>query len=153
MLKYLPFLLLLLVIAIVIRDDFAFTLIYLFAGAFAVGAWWSTKSLGQIEHSRSFIEHSFLGEKVQIKLQFRNRGWLPVPWLKIQDELPVGLSTAPSFATVTSLGPNAETTYIYELEGRKRGCYNIGPLFLSSGDILGLIEEIHIQKPMETLTI
>ena len=39
--RYLPLLILLVVIAAIFRDDFSFTLLYLFAGAFALGTWWS----------------------------------------------------------------------------------------------------------------
>ncbi len=151
--KYLPFLFLLFIIAVVMRDDFVFTLIYLFAGAFAAGIWWSSRALGQIEHNRKFCNHIFLGEKVEIMLQFRNTGWLPVPWLKIQDDLPVGLSSSPFFSAVTSLGSKDKAAFSYVLEGSKRGLYQIGPLLISTGDILGLNKAQYAQRPNQTLTV
>jgi len=98
MLRFLPVLLLLILLAATMRDDFALTLMYLFIGAAAAGAWWSRKALAQIEPQRQVGAHAFLDEKVRVRLQFRNRGWLPVLWLNIQDELPVGLSSDPSFS-------------------------------------------------------
>jgi len=150
---YLPLIVLLVILAATLRDDFALTLIYLFIGAFAAGTWWSRKSLGQVEAERQFIDHAFLGEKVEVSLHFRNRGWLPVLWLSLQDALPVGLSTFPAFAQVTSLGPKAGMHFKYTLEARKRGYYPVGPLFLSTGDLLGLSGTLQTEGPAQHLTV
>src|SRR5687767_15858803 len=91
---YLPLIILLIVIAAWMRDDFAVTLIYLFVGAFVAGSWWSRKSLAQISHKRLFNDHAFLGEKVEISLQVHNQGWLPVLWMNAQDALPVEIGRA-----------------------------------------------------------
>lgn len=153
MLRFLPVLFLLIIIAAVMRDDFALTLVYLFVGASAAGAWWSSKSLAQIRPERKLGAHAFLGEKVAVRLQFRNQGWLPVLWLKVQDELPVGLSTEPSYSRVTSLAPGAVTQFDYILDARKRGYYPIGPLLYSTGDILGLHASSQRQEAAQSLTV
>jgi len=153
MLRFLPVLLLLIILAATMRDDFALTLVYLFIGAAAAGAWWSRKALAQIEPERKVGAHAFLDEKVRVRLQFRNRGWLPVLWLNIQDELPVGLSSEPSFSLVTSLRPGELAHFDYTLDARKRGYYAIGPLRVSSGDILGLHAQRQLEKASQYLTV
>jgi uncharacterized protein (DUF58 family) len=150
---YLSLLVILLFVAAALRDDFALTLIYLFVGAFATGIWWSRRSLTKLEARREFSDHAFLGDKVKIGIKIKNSSWLPLPWLSIQDALPVGLSTAPLFEQATTLGPKAETEFAYTLEARKRGYYSVGPLALSTGDLLGLSAAVQKNAPAQYLTV
>ena len=69
MLRFLPVLLLLIIIAAIMRDDFALTLVYLCLGAILAGAWWSRRSLSQIEGGRKMDAHTFLGEKILVRLK------------------------------------------------------------------------------------
>jgi uncharacterized protein (DUF58 family) len=150
---YLPLLVLLVIVAAAMRDDFALTLIYLFVGAFGAGIWWSRRSLSKLEPRRAFSDHAFLGEKVKIEVKVKNPGWLPLPWVSIQDGLPVGLSSAPLFERVTTLGPKSSADFSYTLEARKRGYYPVGPLSISTGDILGLNESLQKNLPAQYLTV
>lgn len=150
---YLPLLLTLLVIAALMRDDFALTLMYLFIGASALASWWTRRSLAQIEFTRRFSDRVFLGESVTIDLSFRNRGVLPVVWMKVQDALPVALSTSPAYEYVTNLGPRGEAQMQYTLVARKRGYYPIGPLFLSTGDVLGIQPPSQVEGAAGHLTV
>jgi uncharacterized protein (DUF58 family) len=136
--NYFPLLIILLFLAALFQDDFSFTLLYLFAGAFAIGAWWSRRSLAAIHFKREFINRVFLGEEVSIKLTIRNTAWLPVPWVRIHEGLPVELSGPESFQRIASFGPREEKIFEYHLAARRRGYYSIGPIFFSSSDILGL---------------
>jgi uncharacterized protein (DUF58 family) len=151
--NYLPLLVLLLVIAALMRDDFALTLIYLFVGSFALGSWWSRTSLRQIDHRRQFNARAFLGEKVDINLHVVNRGWLPVLWMNARDGLPVALSSSPNFQQVVSLGPHAEAHFNYSVNAIKRGYYPIGPFFVSTGDILGLNRPLRQESQVQYLTV
>ena len=65
---YLPVLILLILLAVFLRDDFALTLIYLFLGAFVLGTWWSRRSLDQVSHQRKYTDRAFLGEKIAVEL-------------------------------------------------------------------------------------
>ena len=150
---FIPLLVLLLLLAALMRDDFAITLIYLVVGAVAIGTWWSHRSLARITFKRQFAAWAFLGEKIDVGIQINNKGWLPVLWVDIQESLPVALSSFPFFEHVTTLGPRAETRYHYTLEARKRGYYPIGPLFASTGDILGLSRPVRLQGLVQFLTV
>lgn len=150
---YLPLLVLLLVIAAALRDDFALTLIYLFVGAFGAGIWWTRRALSRLQAARSFSTRAFLGEKVHFEIQVKNPGWLPLPWVEIRDGLPVGLSSSPTFECVTTLGPKSRAGFSYTLEARKRGYYPVGPLALSTGDLLGLNPPLQKNLPEQYLTV
>jgi uncharacterized protein (DUF58 family) len=83
----------------------------------------------------------------------KNTGWLPVPWLELRESLPVALVGPRSFQTVTHLGPRADARFEYTVEARKRGYYPIGPLLVSTGDILGLSETIQGKSQTEHLIV
>ncbi|HEY2982134.1 MAG TPA: DUF58 domain-containing protein, partial [Anaerolineales bacterium] len=150
---YVPLLILLVALAAFLRDDFALTLIYLFVAAFAAGTWWSRRALSRLEQERHFSDHAFLGEQIAIEIQVRNRGWLPVPWLELRETLPLALAGPQVFRRVTSLGPRGASRFEYSMQALKRGYYPIGPMFISSGDILGLNEPARREWPVEYLTV
>lgn len=150
---YLPLLVVLLLIAAFLRGDFALTLMYLVIGALAAGMWWSRRALGQVEIKRRFAAHAFLGEKVKINLDVQNKGWLPVPWLELRDTLPVALAGPNSFQSVVHLRPRAGAHFEYSIEARKRGFYTIGPLFISTGDILGLSDPLQAHSHADSLVV
>ncbi|MGE5775873.1 MAG: DUF58 domain-containing protein, partial [Chloroflexota bacterium] len=143
----------LLLIASFLRGDFALTLIYLIIGALAGGTWWYYGALKRLGAKRHFNDHAFLGEKVSIRLSLKNEGWLPLLWLELRETLPVALVGPHSFQTVTNLGPRAEAQFEYEIEARKRGYYPIGPLFVATGDILGLSEALQGKSEVEHLVV
>ena len=150
---FLPLLVVLLLIAAFLRGDFALTLIYLVVGALAAGMWWGSQTLAQVKAKRRFSAHAFLGERVRIQLHVQNKGWLPVPWLELRETLPVALAGPNSFQSVIHLGPRAGADFEYSVEARKRGYYPIGPLLLSTGDILGLSNSLLAHCPAEALVV
>lgn len=150
---FLPLLVVLLVIAAFMQGDFALTVIYLVVGALAAGMWWGRRALSQVQTKRQFPNHAFLGEQVKIHLRVQNKGWLPVPWLELRETLPVALVGPHGFQTVTNLGPRADTHFEYSVQARKRGYYPIGPLSVSTGDVLGLSDSLHVQTPSEALIV
>src|SRR6266540_5118090 len=150
---FLPLLVVLLLIAAFMRGDFALTLIYLVVGALVAGLWWSHRALAQVGIKRRFNTHAFLGEKVKVDLQIQNKGWLPLPWLELRETLPVALVGPNNFQSVIHLGPRAEANFEYSVEARKRGYYPIGPLSISTGDILGVNESLQVDCRAEPLVV
>lgn len=150
---FLPLLVVLLLIAAFLRGDFALTVIYLVVGALAAGMWWSRRALRQVKVRRRFSSHAFLGETVKIDLHVQNKGWLPLPWLELHETLPVALVGPNNFQSVIHLGPRSGANFEYSVEARKRGYYAIGPLSVSTGDILGLSDSLLAQSPAEALVV
>jgi len=153
MATFLPLLIVLMIIAALMRDDFSLTLAYLFVGVTVIGTWWERRSLAQVKHERRYNEHAFLDEQVEINLCVHNRGWLPVLWVGLQDSLPVALSASPFFQQVLSLGPGAKVNFNYSVYAKKRGYYPIGPLFISGGDVLGLNKPQRLENKAQHLTV
>ena len=150
---FLPLLVVLLLIAAFMRGDFALTLIYLVVGGLVAGLWWSNRALAQVEIKRRFNTHAFLGERIQIDLRLQNKGWLPVLWLELRETLPVALVGPNSFRSVITLGPRSHANFEYSVDARKRGYYPIGPLSISTGDILGLRDSLQMENPAEHLVV
>jgi len=152
--NYFPLLVLLIILAALFQDDFSFTLLYLFAGAFAIGTWWSRRSLAAIRFKRNFTNRVFLGEDVRVELAISNSGWLPIPWIRIHEGLPVELSGPESFQRIASLGPHEQKSFEYHVEARRRGYYPVGPIFFTSSDILGLsTSDLRREGETEHLTV
>ncbi len=150
------FLILIVILAALIRDDLLFTVVYLFAGAFLLGRWWSRRALRGVHFNRSMTTHAFMGEEVPVRLEIHNTSLLPVVWMTVQDLLPVELvrsRTQNQTNVVLSLGPKEKTALDYTLLTRKRGCYQVGPLVASSGDLLGLGGEDRSETSADVLTV
>jgi uncharacterized protein (DUF58 family) len=150
---FLPLLIILLAIGALMREDFVFTLIYLLAGAFAFGRWWSRKALKSLKIERKFPDRAFLGEEVQVDLELSNPGLLPAVWVRLHESLPVEMAVPNFFRSVVSLGPREEVKLHYLLKARKRGYYPIGPLNLHSGDLLGITEQSTYEWGPNYLTV
>lgn len=150
---FLPLLFVLIVIAAFMRGDFALTLIYLVVGALAAGVWWSNRALAQLKIERHFNNHAFLDEEIKVDLHVKNQGWLPLPWLELRETLPVALVGPNHFQSVIHLGPRRDAHFEYILAARKRGYYLVGPLFISTGDILGLRESLQATQAPEYLVV
>lgn len=148
-----PLLFVLLLVAVFMRGDFALALAYMIIGGFVAGSWWIRKALAQVEAKRQFNTHAFLGEKIKISLQVKNKGWLPLPWLELHDSLPSALASSRTFQTVTNLGSRSDARFEYSVEASKRGYHSIGPLSISTGDILGLNESLRAESKAEHVVV
>jgi uncharacterized protein (DUF58 family) len=136
--RFLPFLLLLFIIAAVLRVDFFFTIVYLYFGVYFLSRVWTQQALRQLRVEREFSDRAFSGDEMRARLIVHNDGWLPVPWLYLHESLPVNLSVPPFLREVVVLGPHARRSFAYTLNCRRRGYYVIGPLRMRMGDLLGV---------------
>lgn len=131
------FLVFLLFLAALLRVDFYFYLFYLSVGVLAVGRLWAWRAARQVSYRRLYPERVFWGERPQVGLELHNRGHLPVLWLHAHDSLPIELRSPNFFEHVLSLKPRERVTLTYQLDCRRRGYWQLGPLALQSGDLLG----------------
>lgn len=150
---YLPFLFVLVVVAVLLRDDTVLTLFYLLVGVYFAAQWWSRRALRAVCYQRTFVRRVFPGEQVSVRLEIVNAGWLPVVWLRLHESLPVEVSANRLFKEVISLGPHGRERFEYVFQTHRRGYYAIGPLFLSSGDVLGLAGDDDRHGPPDYLTV
>ncbi len=118
-------------------------------------AWfWNRQSLKGLDYRRHFDrQRVFPGETVEMTLAITNRKFLPLSWVRFEDEFP--LSVAPDPAQVR-LSPSAssETSGFlrsafsirwyerierhYRLHCQQRGHYFLGPVKAESGDLFTL---------------
>jgi uncharacterized protein (DUF58 family) len=87
-----------------------------------------------------------VGDSVAVEIQVTNSGWLPVPWLLLEDLLPAKalvesrqrLRVKKKRMKIVMLRSYGKTTLNYQIEFKMRGYYQLGPLVLESGDLFGL---------------
>ena len=87
-----------------------------------------------------------IDDEIDVSVTIRNRGRLPIPWLLIEDSLPLGaLTQTPPRLRATGyrlslvqLRSKGETRLNYKVRFLMRGYYQIGPLLIESGDLFGL---------------
>lgn len=111
---------------------------------------WSRFSLEHVECQRIISEtRVFPGEQINLKIRLLNRKILPLPWVQLEDEIPSAMAGNIPFAVelypgcssitiATSLLWYTAINWNYDLTCRKRGFYTLGPMTVTSGDILGL---------------
>jgi uncharacterized protein (DUF58 family) len=87
-----------------------------------------------------------IGDEVQVELLIQNAGFLPVPWVLLEDMLPrQALDQKPprlrikgKRVQIRMLPSGREVSSDYEIHCEMRGYYQIGPLVMESGDLFGL---------------
>jgi uncharacterized protein (DUF58 family) len=151
--KFVIFILALFVLAALLRIDFFFTILYLFGGVYILSQLWTRRIFACLQVTRSLPRRAFLGDQVTVRLGFKNLSRLPIPWLVMNESFPVILSAPPFYRQVITLGGRASYTTQYTLTARKRGFYQIGPLALQTGDLLGVKRQLTSQIEADYLIV
>lgn len=129
-----------LLLAILLRMDIIFYLVYVLTGVYALSRHWAARSLKMLQVDRRFTDHIFTGETATVQVTVRNRSLLPVPWVRFDEAAPSEVSGGSPLLQAFSLGPKADVTLDYGLWGRQRGVYAIGPGQVATGDLFGFAE-------------
>lgn len=107
---------------------------------------WSRFSLAGVSCELSLSEsHVFPGEQVELKLRLANRKLLPLPWVRMDVEVPAALSPEAArdvfgrafLSKAVALLWYTGANWKEKLRCEKRGYYRLGPAQLTSGDIFG----------------
>ena len=106
-------------------------------GLYLIDRWFSGRGLKNVSFIRLHDSHAFIGETIPIRLEVHNLGFLPVVWMRLQDNLPIDLAPLGSFKRVITLGVRGQVNFEYELFAQRRGIYWLGPVAVSSGNIFG----------------
>ena len=133
----LPFLIVLLVVALFSRVDLFFYLLYVLFGIVVLGRLWASRALKAVTIRRIHADRVFQGDTVDVRLEVTNSGWLPVLWMRLHDMVPATLGAPGLFRQVVSLAPHERLDLAYTLSANRRGYYQLGPLVAHSGDLLG----------------
>ncbi len=110
---------------------------------------WSRFSLAGVGCGRMMSEmRVFPGEHIELKFELINRKLLPLPWIQLNDEIPLSFSpdvplepgSRPGFGFLSKSAAilwYTKASWKERLCCRKRGYYQLGPIRLTSGDIFG----------------
>jgi uncharacterized protein (DUF58 family) len=148
-----PYLLLLFLLAAFLHAEFLLYVVYAMALVVVLTRWWARRALGSLRVARRYESHAFYGDAIPVEIELRNSGLLPIIWVEAREPVPLDLATSQRVAHALALGPRSRRTLRYELQGRKRGLYELGPLRLSSGDLLGQEEYRREDAAHDTLTV
>lgn len=143
----------LLVIALLLRLDFVFYVVYVVGGLWVLTRWATPRTMGRLAVYRSFTDHAFLGETIPVTLELHNPTRLPIPWLRANESLPSDLAATDQIRRVYTLRPRERVTIAYSLRCIRRGYYPIGPLVLASGDLFGFADTQTRAEAVRYLTV
>ena len=138
-------------------------LVGIFAGEFLIAALvglvlaitvlsrlWTRLALEQVTYACApSIGQVVEGETFELALTVENRKPLPVPWLRVNQLVPVGLKVVADAETplplfganrieaITSLGRYQRVVMVHRLSAAHRGYYNFGPARVEGSDLFG----------------
>ena len=127
-------------IAILLKLDFVFFVVYVLVGLWIIARFGFKRGLEKLTWRRLFTDHAFLNDQVEMTIEIRNDYWLPVPWLRITDSVPLILFGGEQVRRVIPLKRGGSFSFRYHLDCNRRGYYTIGPLNFAGGDPVGLVE-------------
>lgn len=120
--------------------DWVYYLVYVVGGVWIVSHLWVRRNLARLTVTRELQARAFTGETITACVRLTNRTWLPMPWLQIQEAVPLDLKDQVDYRTVTSLGARSTLVHRYTLFCKRRGYYSVGPLTLRTSDLFGFVE-------------
>jgi uncharacterized protein (DUF58 family) len=102
-----------------------------------------------------------IDDTVGVQVVVENHGWMPVPWVLLEDLLPksaVGprpprLAIKGKRMQISMISARSETIVRYHIECKMRGYYQIGPVMLESGDLFGLHRRYRIETEPSYLIV
>jgi uncharacterized protein (DUF58 family) len=110
---------------------------------------WSGNVVATREMSRDRIR---IGDKAAVVIVLKNRNWIPIPWLLVEDLLPrrdlvhnpPKLEIAGRRLKIVSFRGRSRQIITYQLNCHCRGYYQLGPLVAETGDVFGLYRRYRV---------
>ncbi len=133
------------------------SLLFILTGG--VSRLWNKYCLRRVEYKRHLSHNQvFFGEEIIYEIEVSNRKPLPLPWLKIEDELPERLTLLKGKAspsneervTLTNIFPIGMYHRVkrrFPIKCPQRGAFVFGPTRIQSGDLFGFFRRhMEIEK-------
>ena len=127
----------LLVMGVILRSPLLGGAAFILAGSSVVTAWWTRRVERGLRVRHVAPATIGFGDEATVTIEIANTSLLPVPWLQAQDSVPLALRIAPPVRVAFALGAGASRQMSYRVRGGRRGFYRLGPLRLTTGDVLG----------------
>src|SRR5437879_9205228 len=138
---------LLLVTALVLQSGLLAYAMYVLLAVMLISRVLARNWLGKVRAARTSDRLTAeIGDLAEVEITIHNSGWLPVPWVLLEDMLPrQALSQKPPRLHVRGkrlqirmLPGGKEVTLSYQVRCDMRGYYPIGPLGMKRGELLRL---------------
>jgi uncharacterized protein (DUF58 family) len=138
---------LLLLVAMLLNLNLLVYAVYSIAGVLLVCRWVTARWSQDITATRRKIPQQVeVGDDVSVAVDVAHVGTLPISWILIDDMLEKRalLAKVPAIKvkgdsiTVQQMAPGAVVKLRYEIKFKRRGYYQIGPVVIETGDLLGL---------------
>jgi uncharacterized protein (DUF58 family) len=156
----LPVLIILLFLGIALKEPFLITLVLAILVITGIAWWWRSRSLDGVEYHRQLhYTRGFPGERIDLHVEVENRKFLPISWLRVQDNWenaigpededilgPSHIKDRGYLTNLFSLRWYEKARRSYTLLLRKRGIYSIGPASVDSGDLFGIFEKSTVRS-------
>ncbi len=94
-----------------------------------------------------------IGEQVDVILKVRNKGFLPIPWMFIEDLVPGKTPLTGERIKLLTLGPGKEESLLYQIKFNRRGYHQIGPTLIEAGDLFGFFRRFKTGADREYVTV
>lgn len=139
--------LLLLAIGVVLQLGLLVYAMYALVGMLVLSRFLAREWIERLNARRRCSQPSVeVGQFVTVSVNVKNSGWMPVPWILMEDSLPASaLQQRPPRirldgrrSAIVMLGPGGTARLEYQVQFLMRGYYQIGPLLYESGDLFGL---------------
>lgn len=140
------------ILALLLRLDIVFYIVYVIAGIYFLARWMTPRAFRALKMDRQFADHAFLGERVEVTLRLHNQKRLPLPWLQLDESVAPELAGGPAPRFAVSLRGRESREFHYAVQAIRRGYYRLGPLTVRTGDLFGW-SELRAQAPASYLTV
>jgi uncharacterized protein (DUF58 family) len=157
---------LLLFLAIVLKQAPLFIVAVLFFLTSGVARLWSKYSLSRVQFERKLsAKRVFWGDNITLDISVTNAKLLPLPWIMAQEEVPRGVTflkgkLSPSYksnrevlSNFLSLSWYHKITRRYPVQCQKRGVFIFGPAVVSSGDPFGFFRKKIVYEKADRLLV
>lgn len=150
---------LILIISLILNQVALVLIALLFLLTAGISRLWNRYCLNRVEYQRRLSHHQvFFGDEIIYEIEVANRKLLPLPWIRIEDEIPENVTllkgkTTPMLeerALLTNMFP---INWYHRVKRRfpircvQRGCFLFGPTRIRSGDLFGFFtKELSIDK-------
>ncbi|MEZ6045923.1 MAG: DUF58 domain-containing protein [Planctomycetaceae bacterium] len=137
----------LLIVAIYLQLGFFVYATYVLMGILVISYYLTRNSVENVLVRRyCSMDTGEVGDVAEIELRIDNAGSVPVPWLLLEDSVPIDAITMkpPKIKikgdrlSIFSMGRKSQKKINYKIEFDSRGYYQIGPTMIESGDVFGL---------------
>jgi uncharacterized protein (DUF58 family) len=94
-----------------------------------------------------------IGDRVDVILTVRNKGFLPIPWVLVEDLLPEKMPVTGQHARLFTLVPGGEEKMLYQVVFSRRGYHQIGPTLIETGDLFGFFRRYKSGSARQYVTV